>query len=152
MVSEGQKWTLNGGWSTLKTTPLFTCPDRYPEANPGLFSDASLTGWGASCKGVQTGGPWTADQQSKHINELELLTAFYALKSFAPSVGGSVELRLDNTTAVSYISSKAVANHKKLCAVALSFTQWCEDKGITFKPFTYRDLLILSQTRNRVGP
>ena len=43
-----------------------------------IFSDASLSGWGASCNGQTTWGPWTNDDADRHINELKLL----ALLSF----------------------------------------------------------------------
>ena len=43
-----------------------------------IFSDASLSGWGASCNGQTTRGPWTNDDADRHINELKLL----ALLSF----------------------------------------------------------------------
>ena len=46
-----------------------------------IYSDASLSGWGACSNGVTTRGPWTSVDQSCHINELELLGAFYAIQS-----------------------------------------------------------------------
>ena len=68
-----------------------------------IYSDASLSGWGAICNGV-TRGPWTTKQTSMHINSLELLGALFALQSFAKdSHGLSVKMNLDNSTAVSYI-------------------------------------------------
>lgn len=48
-----------------------------------IYSDASLSGWGAICNGVITRGPWTTKQTSMHINSLELLGALFALQSFA---------------------------------------------------------------------
>ena len=44
--------------------------------NVSLEMDASRTGWGAVCKGVRTGGPWSRQEQKLHINCLELLAAF----------------------------------------------------------------------------
>jgi hypothetical protein len=49
----------------------------------GIYSDASLSGWGAIFNGVTTRGPWTTEQTSMHINSLELLGAIFALQSFA---------------------------------------------------------------------
>lgn len=37
-----------------------------------LWSDASLSGWGAVCDGITTGGPWTREEARDHINLLEL--------------------------------------------------------------------------------
>lgn len=68
-----------------------------------IFTDASKTGWEATCNGVSTGGPWTPDQAAMHINCLELLAGLYGLMCFADSSPHStVELAMDNTTAVSY--------------------------------------------------
>ncbi|GFO16839.1 tyrosine recombinase-like protein [Plakobranchus ocellatus] len=45
--------------------------------------DTSLKGWGAVCDSMTAGGPWLTNEQFEyHINELELLAAYYALKSF----------------------------------------------------------------------
>jgi hypothetical protein len=45
-----------------------------------IFSDASLSGWVALCNGITARGPWSAEDASRHINELELLAAFFALQ------------------------------------------------------------------------
>ena len=79
---------------------------------------------------------WTAmalgyEQQAKHINELELIAAFNSLRSFAASsVNCSVELKLDNTTAVSYINRQSGCKSQDLCAVALKMAEWCETRSI----------------------
>ena len=50
---------------------------------PGVIiqSDASKKGWGAVFEGQEIGGRWTASEASRHINDLELEAAFFALKS-----------------------------------------------------------------------
>ena len=68
-----------------------------------IQSDASLSGWGAVCKGVSTGGLWSPQEQSLHINCLELLAAGLALKSFLKDQKGVTVL--DNSTAVAYINN-----------------------------------------------
>jgi hypothetical protein len=45
-----------------------------------IFSDAFLSGWVAVCNGITARGPWSAEDASRHINELELLAAFFALQ------------------------------------------------------------------------
>ena len=57
------------------------------EAEPtfSICSDASLSGWGAVCEGVTTGMSWSSEEKERHINELELLGAFNALRAFADS-------------------------------------------------------------------
>ena len=50
-----------------------------------IYSDASLSGWGALSGDVKTGGPWITADTNRHINELVLLAAFNGLKYFASS-------------------------------------------------------------------
>ena len=52
---------------------------QEPEINLFVNSDASLTGWGASCNGQSTGGRWSLSESNNHINFLDLLAAFHAL-------------------------------------------------------------------------
>ena len=64
-----------------------------------IYSDASLKVWGA-CDDVATRGYWTWADKPKHINDLELLVAFYALQVFDRSHSISVHWYLDNSTSV----------------------------------------------------
>ena len=50
--------------------------------NVSLETGASLIGWGAVCRGVRTGGPWSREEQNLHINCLEMLAALLAFKCF----------------------------------------------------------------------
>jgi len=96
-----------------------------------IFSDASLSGWGASCCGVNTRGPWTAAQSSFHINELELLAALYALQSFtSKSYGVSVCLRLDNSTAVAYINKGGGTRSLSMTRISRLISNWCEERKL----------------------
>ena len=52
-----------------------------------IFSDASTTGWGASCKDKTARGSWNPEERDRHINELELLAALFGLKSFSKNRG-----------------------------------------------------------------
>ena len=48
-----------------------------------IHTDASKTGWGAVYNGVRTGGPWSPEERTMHVNCLELLAVFLAMKCFA---------------------------------------------------------------------
>lgn len=62
-----------------------------------IFSNASLSGWGAVCNGIRTGGPWTVDESNAHINILELRAAYFALQSYADlSRDCLIVLKMDN--------------------------------------------------------
>ena len=52
-----------------------------------LQTDASKTGWGASCQGLTTRGVWSKEERSLHINVLELLVVKLALLSFTKKKG-----------------------------------------------------------------
>ena len=68
-----------------------------------LFTDACLTGWGASVGHVTTGGHW-AQQELDHINILELKAILLGLQSLCRDRTGShIRLRSDNTTAVACV-------------------------------------------------
>ena len=43
-----------------------------------IQSDASLTGWGAVCDGVSTGGSWSLQERTIHINCLELFASRFS--------------------------------------------------------------------------
>lgn len=84
-----------------------------------IFSDASLTGWGASCNNQRTHGWWSPEEKSLHINALELKAAFYALKCFASNLDNcNILLRIDNTTAISYINKFGSVQYPLLSDIA----------------------------------
>ena len=71
-------WTENlsrwNGRPLQESSPILT-----------IETDASLTGWGAFCQGVMTG---SMTEKAHHINSLEMLAAFFAIKAFARSYQG----------------------------------------------------------------
>lgn len=58
-------------------------PFRFNQFSFEIFSDSSLTGWGAFCNNKEASGYWKNDESCSHINELELKAVFLALKVFA---------------------------------------------------------------------
>ncbi len=70
-----------------------------------VTTDASSTGWGATCNGQATSGLWTGPRLLWHINCLELWAVHLALRQFRPLLlGKHVLVCMDNTAAVSYIN------------------------------------------------
>ena len=97
-----------------------------------IYSDASLHGWGFACDGVCSRGPWAGSDRLRHINELELLAAFYALKSLtAQSTNLEVNLILDNSTAVSYVNKHGGTRSRALCDISSSIVSWCESHNLS---------------------
>lgn len=96
-----------------------------------IYSDASLSGWGAHCGKESVNGFWTTIEQQYHINYLELLSAFLALKSLAKDKRDcNILLRIDNTTAISYINRMGGIQFERLSRLAKIIWQWCEERKI----------------------
>ncbi|XP_018373232.1 PREDICTED: uncharacterized protein LOC108767726 [Trachymyrmex cornetzi] len=96
-----------------------------------IFSDASLTGWGASSSEDRTHGWWSEAEKTLHINTLELKAAFYGLKCFASDLSScKILLRVDNTTAISYINRFGSVKYPHLSNLSRDIWQWCEAKNI----------------------
>lgn len=75
--------------------------------------------WGAACEGEYIHGFWKSKERVYHINYLELLAAFFALRSFAGDMNDcEILLRIDNTTAISYINKMGGVKYPKLSSVA----------------------------------
>ncbi|KAI2653807.1 enzymatic polyprotein [Labeo rohita] len=78
---------------------------RAPCRRVTLATDASLTGWGAVMNSHPARGLWSGHQLTWHINCLEMLAVFLALKHFLPDLRDRhVLVRTDNTAVVSYIN------------------------------------------------
>lgn len=96
-----------------------------------IFSDASNTGWGAACGGETASGLWSAQDLTHHINYLEILAAFIGLKVFAKDLNNcQILLRVDNTTAMSYINRMGGVQYPHLTDIATQLWQWCELRKI----------------------
>lgn len=107
-------------------------PIQIKEPSLIIKSDASLKAWGAFCEGVRTGGPWSVHEISLyHINELELLAAFLALKSFA-NEKDSIHVRIfvDNTVAMNCINKMGSMKSEKLNELTKNIWEWCMPKNI----------------------
>lgn len=74
-VKSDLSWWLDNIDSTVN--PIRQCSSLE------IFKDASLTGWGEVCNSTRTHGRWSTTEQSLHINQLELIAAFYGLRCFA---------------------------------------------------------------------
>ncbi len=100
----------------------------FYESNIDIFiqSDASLSGWGAVCKGQSANGSWSATESTNHINYLELLAAFHGLQCFV-STEQSIHVRIamDNSTAVAYINNMGGTKSPSLDTLSRTLWEWC---------------------------
>lgn len=106
-------------------------PIRSTDFAIEIFSDASKTGWGAHPTEGKTHGFWNTEDQAHNINYLELLAAFFGLKFFAGNLQNcNVLLRIDNTTAITYINRMGGTHSRKLQEITKFIWMWCETRNI----------------------
>ncbi len=99
-----------------------------------LTTDASLTGWGAVMSGHPARGLWSGHHLTWHINCLEMLAVFRALKHFLPDLRNhNVLVRTDNTAVVSYINHQGGLRSRPLCKLAHQILVWSQDKFLSLR-------------------
>ena len=107
-------------------------PIYLPGTDLTITSDASTSGWGASCGTSQTGGPWTMEEAQAHINLLELRAAFLALQTYASPLNNQhILLLIDNRTAIAYLNHKGGTASKELSKLAVEIWEWCLQRNLT---------------------
>ncbi|XP_070178855.1 uncharacterized protein [Littorina saxatilis] len=106
-------------------------PIVCPQPEKELFTDASLTGWGAHLDGQMVSGVWDSTQSSLHINLLELEAVSLALIAFRPSLEGRhVRIHTDNTTVASYVNKQGGTRSPSLSDKACLILTWCNSQRI----------------------
>lgn len=130
----------------LDKIPNSKQPIRNKSFKMEIYSDASKTGWGANCGEDKTHGFWNQDEKLFHINYLELLAAFNALKTFAKNIfNENLILRIDNVTAIASINKMGSVQYKNLNEISRKIWDWCESKNI----FVYASYI--SSSRNSIA-
>lgn len=96
-----------------------------------IFSDASKSGWGATCGKEKANGLWNKDERMMHINYLEIKAAFLALRCFASSLyNQQILLRIDNITALAYINKMGGIKYRNLHIMSKEIWEWCQIQKI----------------------
>ncbi|KAI2645466.1 Transposon Ty3-G Gag-Pol polyprotein [Labeo rohita] len=114
----------------LSQGPVLGAPCR----RVSLATDASLTGWGAVMSGHPARGLWSGRQLTWHINCLEMLAVFRALKHFLPDLRDRhVLVRTDNTSVVSYINHQGGLRSRPLYKLAHQILVWSQDKLLSLR-------------------
>jgi len=100
-----------------------------------IESDAASTvGWGAHMGEHSIRGLWSREEKDLHINILELKAGFLALKAFAGDYRDcTILLKMDNTTAVSYVNNMGGTHSKALCSLALEVWEWALKRNLTLR-------------------
>lgn len=85
----------------VRGVPLGSLPSRREV----VFTDASSMGWGATWQGRMAQGTWSPEQCREHINVLEMMAVYLALRHYLPVLRGRhVLVRSDNTAVVYHIN------------------------------------------------
>ena len=93
-------------WWLQEDLYLHGIPMKIDPASHTIFTDATLSGWGAHVEpeGLLFHGLWTEDQSRLHINVLEMKAILLSLTRAIHKVKNSTVLvSTDNTTVVAYI-------------------------------------------------
>lgn len=101
-----------------------------------IKTDASLLGWGAICTqdNIRIGGRWKEKEKINHINYLEMLAIYFALRSFVNIVKNKyVRILSDNTTAISYINNMGGIKYQNCNKLAVEIWEWCTERNIWLK-------------------
>ena len=114
----------------LSDKKLIPRPISITDAVLHIFSDASQKGWGAhNIEGLSTGGRWTTQEATNHINWLELKACFLGLQSLAAKLcNATIKVSLDSTVAVNYINSMG-GKISSLNAIATDIWAWCQKRN-----------------------
>ena len=101
--------------------------------NRELVTDASLEGWGAYLlEGGETRGSWSLQEKSRHINYLEMLAVFNALRYFREmwNAGDIIQVKGDNMTVVTYVNKQGGTKSSTLCFLTWDLLNWCRDRNL----------------------
>ena len=119
-------------WLSVKITELTPVPIRAPQPILSIFTDSSLTGWGAHLSsGEYTSGLWSKFDSQEHINFLELKAIYLAIDHFLPYLKGKcINIRSDNSTSVFYLNKMGGTHSPNLCFLALSIWELAINNSI----------------------
>ncbi|XP_048775499.2 uncharacterized protein LOC125680102 [Ostrea edulis] len=110
---------------------MIGCSLDPPVPSMTLFTDASLTGWGATLEGREASGIWSGLQLTEHINLLEMRAVLLALKHFSQFVQGqSLMIATDNTTVVAYLQNQGGTHSQSLYLLCKEILLFCRSLGI----------------------
>ena len=106
-----------------------TNPIRQQKFVREIFSDASMTYWGAAWDENRARGFWKEYEKEFHINHLELIAVFMALKCFVADITDcEVLFRVYNTTALAYVNKMGSTRYPHLNQITRNNWKWSEKR------------------------
>lgn len=110
-------------------------PDRISFT---IQTDASCEGYGSFFIDTKqaSGGRWSSEESFFHINYLELLAIFFALKTWlCNNTCIHVAIQSDSTTAISYINNMGGMNSEEMDKLTKKIWKWCIKRDIYLSAF-----------------
>ena len=96
-----------------------------------ITSDASLIGWGAVYNGEKFGGRWSNSEAENHINVLEMMAVWLALKSVCKEHRSKhIQVRCDNSCSVAYLNAMGGVKSEKCNSLARLIWFWCIERDL----------------------
>ena len=131
---------------------LNLCNGRYlisPLPQITISSDLSLQGWGKSCHGRTTGGPWSMEERNYDINVLELKAGKLAIMPFTLKERDaiSVHIRMDIMRAMSYVMKMGGTKNQEFTAISKEIWQYLLKRKITITAEYLRGLMNVKADR-----
>ena len=78
-----------------------------------------------------TGGNWSVNEVTYHINIKEMLAVKFALKSFVKEFSNvSIKIFIDNTTVISVLKNMGTSHNFHLNSICKQIWEWCKDRNI----------------------
>ena len=118
-------------WWMVRDHLLEGTPFGTPTPDLRVYSDASRTGWGAHLLDQSVSGVWSHQENSLHINLLEMKDLFLALRSFKHLVTDHrVTAMSDNSTVVAYVNKQGGTVSDSLCSLTGQLRRWTESNMV----------------------
>ena len=96
-----------------------------------ITTDASLIGWGAVYGKEKFGGRWSDSEAENHINVLEMMAVWLALKSVCKELRNKhVQIRSDNTCTVAYLNAMGGVKSQQCNNLAKQIWLWCIERDL----------------------
>lgn len=117
---------------TVKSWVQKGVPISPPHTQEELYTDASVSGWGAHVGSHSASGLWSPCQKDWHINRLELEAVWLAVQAFkAVLMGKHILLCTDNTTVACYVNKQGGARSSSLSKRTEDLLMWCSSQGVS---------------------
>ena len=103
----------------------------HPPINYVIYSDASSKGWGAAMNDSSSGGQWSPLEAKFHINYLELLAAFFALKCYLRKIANHhIKIMIDNSATVGIINNMGTCHSPDCHTITVKIWESCMQNKI----------------------